>query len=176
MRTSHHLSNTTLPLPHNANFSSLPLPTAATTTTSTLTTAPTQATRSWRAYSPRSNLIWLHFVLGRLLEHLSPFPSPTPSISPSPALSPLQTRADTLRTILDTVNTALDLRRLLPPRSTSGPHLSCNAAVHPRNALGKEISECGADMDAPGSAAELVAWAVAMGWLGVEDVVGEEGG
>ncbi|KAF2867401.1 hypothetical protein BDV95DRAFT_631161 [Massariosphaeria phaeospora] len=108
---------------------------------------------TWSLFHPRTNLVWLHFVLAKLLDHLSGY---------EPAA--LSTRAVMANVVgvhaADAAKVhkrAVKLHRVLQRVA---------AALEPDVLLGNGEGE------ALGSATEVVVWAVERAWLGVGDVEG----
>ncbi|KAK4561310.1 hypothetical protein LTR86_004627 [Recurvomyces mirabilis] len=99
----------------------------------------------WRSYHPTTNLIWLHFILYKLLKQLS-----WPSSQKQPS-----------RKLKGVVNPAFAKWK----RANDLEH----TLLHMQNLLDPETGICKNTLR---SASDVVALALSEGWLGVEDVVG----
>ncbi|KAK3677043.1 hypothetical protein LTR78_003248 [Recurvomyces mirabilis] len=99
----------------------------------------------WQQYHPTTNLIWLHFILYKLLEQLSwPSSQKPPSRKLKVAVKPAFAE---WKRANDLEHTLLHMQDLLDPETGI-----CKSSLR--------------------SASDIVALALSEGWLGVEDVVG----
>lgn len=111
-------------------------------------TSPPTQDNPWRAFTPLTNLVWLHFILHKLLEQPGicwPSMTPRPSRKSSPSEYRKWKRSNVLETRLRAVQGLLDPQVL------------------------------GAESELQG-ARDLVALAFAEGWMSIGDVVGEDVG
>ena len=104
----------------------------------------------WKDYHPITNLVWLHFILVKLLNFLLPG---------NPALLPDSEEADELSKALS----RLQLQESQPPNVLA--RLKCLKSMLALEGLARSELHCSAD---------LVGWAMAEGWLG-EDCVLQAG-
>ncbi|KAF2716299.1 hypothetical protein K431DRAFT_289525 [Polychaeton citri CBS 116435] len=110
--------------------------------------------RSWADFCPATNLVWLHYVLYKLLEQID-WPS---AIGPKAILKQKHGSRERKewRRACDLESALLNVRELLEPEALE------------RHATG---DSCYGTIS---SAGELVSFAVSEGWLDVEDIVGQD--
>lgn len=147
------------------------------------------APTSWRRYCPRTNLLWLHYVLDELERQAVAGSTPsTDTTQPSTRTATSSQRGRARgrgrgrgrgsrgKVTADRPAAATDCLRLTDSQTVSDVAAVAHRAEQLRSTLAQVAQALHpaalARAGTIASAAELVAWAITEGWLAIEDVVG----